>query len=86
MSLPEAVHRMTGRPAAVFKFKDRGAIRAGAFADLVLFDKDTVIDTASFEHPERPATGIEAVMVNGAMVWQGGQETGARPGVALLRN
>jgi N-acyl-D-amino-acid deacylase len=85
MSLPEAVHRMTGRPASQFKIKDRGAIREGAFADLVLFDKHTVIDTATFEKPEQPAAGIDTVMVNGQTVWHGGRETGARPGRALLR-
>lgn len=86
MSLPEAVHRMTGRPAAQFKLKDRGAIRTGAFADLVLFDKHTIIDSATFDHPDRPAAGIEAVMANGSVIWQGGHETGARPGRALLRD
>ncbi len=86
MSLPEAVHRMTGRPASQFKLTDRGAIRAGAFADLVLFDKSTIIDSATFDHPDRPATGIETVMVNGSTVWQSGDETGARPGRTLLRS
>ncbi|MEO8559050.1 MAG: D-aminoacylase [Rhodospirillales bacterium] len=85
MSLPEAVHRMTGRPAAQFKLKDRGGIKVGAFADLVLFDKDTVIDTATFDKPEQPAAGIELVMVNGQIVWQDGRETGARAGGVLQR-
>lgn len=86
MSLPEAVHRMTGRPAAQFKLQDRGTLRVGAFADLVLFDKDSVIDSASFDQPERPAIGIEIVVVNGAVVWQQGAAAIARPGRVLLRN
>ena len=62
---------------------DRGLVRPGHFADLVLFDPATVIDRATFEAPTRPAAGIECVWVNGEAVWRDGQATGARPGRAI---
>jgi N-acyl-D-amino-acid deacylase len=79
-SLEEAVHRMSGKPAQVFGLKDRGEIREGAYADLVLFDPKTVIDRATFDAPETPAGGIERVYVNGEMVWHDLAWTGATPG------
>ena len=79
-SLEEAVHRMSGKPASVFGLKDRGVIRTGAFADMVLFNPKTVIDRATFDAPETPAGGIERVYVNGALVWHDLAWTGARPG------
>lgn len=82
-SLETAVYRMTGLPAAQFGLTGRGAIRPGAFADMVLFDPDTVIDRATFADPIQPAAGIELVMVNGRVVWRDGAHTGARPGRAL---
>ena len=84
-SLEEAVHKMTGLPAQRFGLADRGVLRAGALADLVLFDPETVIDTATFEQPKQPARGIELVMVNGRAVWRDGTNTGARPGRAIRR-
>lgn len=83
--LEEAVHKMTGKAAARFGLRDRGAIRPGAFADLVLFDPDTVADRATFEDPARPAAGIDMVLVNGQMVLDGGRLTGARAGRVLRR-
>lgn len=82
-SVEEAVRKMTALPAARFGLRDRGAIRQGAFADLVLFDPETVIDLATWEDPIRPAAGIRAVFVNGREVWRDGASTGARPGRAL---
>lgn len=79
-SLEEAVHRMSGKPASVFGLSDRGVIRKGAFADLVLFNPKTVIDRATFDAPETPAGGIERVYVNGQLVWHDLAWTGARPG------
>ncbi|MDH3593753.1 MAG: D-aminoacylase [Rhodospirillales bacterium] len=81
--LEEAVHRMTGLPARRFGLAKRGALRPGAFADLVLFDPETVIDTATFEAPKTPAAGIDLVLVNGRAVWRDGETTGARPGRAI---
>ena len=84
-SLEEAVHRMTGIPARVFGLEGRGTIRAGACADLVLFDEERIIDEADFSAPTRSATGIYQVIVNGTQVWRGGEWTGARPGRVLRR-
>jgi N-acyl-D-amino-acid deacylase len=84
-SLEEAVRRMTSLTAAHFGLTDRGVLREGAFADLVLFDAERVIDRATFEHPKSPAAGIELVLVNGAPVWRNGATTGQRPGRALRR-
>ena len=84
-SLEEAVHRMTGVPARVFGLTDRGTVRAGAYADLVLFDAERVIDEADFSAPTRQATGIYQVIVNGKQIWRGGEWTGAKPGRILRR-
>ncbi len=83
--LEEAVHRMTGVPARVFGLTDRGAVRAGAHADLVLFDAERVIDESDFSVPTRQATGIYQVIVNGKQIWRGGEWTGAKPGRILRR-
>ena len=83
--LEEAVRRMTALPAAQFGLKDRGMLRPGAYADLVLFDPATIADTATFEKPKMPAAGIARVMVNGRTVWCDGGATGERPGRALRR-
>lgn len=73
LSLEQAVHKMTGLTARVFGMQDRGAIREGAFADLVLFDPETVIDTATFTKPIQPARGITEVWVNGVSSYVGGR-------------
>ncbi len=84
-SLEEAVRKMTSLPARQFGLKDRGVVREGAYADLVLFDPATVLDRASFDTPTLPAAGIELVLVNGRVVWRDGTSTGERPGRALRR-
>ncbi|MEE8245854.1 MAG: amidohydrolase family protein, partial [Alphaproteobacteria bacterium] len=84
-TIEEAVRRMTGLSAKVFGFADRGRVRPGAFADLVLFDAGAVRDEATFDEPLRAAAGIELVMVNGETVWRDGESTGARPGRVLRR-
>jgi N-acyl-D-amino-acid deacylase len=78
--IEDAVRRMTGQAAAVFGFRDRGVIREGAFADITVFDANTIIDVASFDEPAQPAIGIDCVLVNGQPVWRDGGSTGERPG------
>jgi len=83
--LETAVHKMTGLTATTFGLKDRGVVREGACADLTVFDAGTVGEVATFAQPITPARGIEAVIVNGAVVWLDGRATGARPGQVLRR-
>ena len=83
--LETAVYKMTGLTANKFGLKDRGVLRAGAYADITLFNADTVIDAADFAHSTLPARGIGTVIVNGAIVWRDSKPTGARPGRVLLR-
>ena len=85
MSLEEGVHRMTVLSAQQFFLKDRGCIKEGMFADITIFDPDTIIDTATFEKPISKAEGIDQVIVNGELVWTEGQCTGSRPGVVIKR-
>lgn len=82
-SLEEAVRRMTSLPASVFGLKDRGCILEGAYADITIFNPETIIDSANFDSPTQPAEGILAVMTNGTFIWRNGKPTGARPGRAL---
>src|ERR1051325_8252981 len=84
LALPEAIRKMTSFPAARFKLRDRGLIRPGFKADLVLFDPNRIIDRATFQEPQLLSTGVERVFVNGAEVWNG-KTTGNRPGKALRR-
>jgi len=83
LTLPEAIRKMTSLPAQRLGWKDRGVIREGAFADLVLFDPETVIDRSTFAKPFELPAGIEKVFVNGELVWDAGKPTGARPGRGL---
>ena len=85
MSMEEGIHRMTGLSARKFGIKNRGMIETGKYADITIFDPDTVIDTATFERPITPATGIELVMVNGKLAWKNGTNTTNRAGKALRR-
>lgn len=80
MSLEQAVHKMTGLSANHMGFKDRGVIRPGAAADLVLFDPEIVIDHATPRNPGALSTGITKVWVNGQIVFENNQPTGRRPG------
>jgi len=83
VTLPQAVHKMTGLPAHRLGWSDRGTLKVGAVADLVLFNPDTVIDHATFAHPHELSTGIEKVFVSGTLIWNGGKPTGAKPGQVL---
>lgn len=84
-TLEEAVRKMTGLSAKRFGLADRGEVREGAFADLVIFDPATVIDAGDFANPLEPAAGIDMVMVNGTVIREDGTATGARPGRPLAR-
>lgn len=84
-SLAEAVHKMTGLPAQRFGLQDRGVIREGAFADLTLFDPESILDTATFAEPKQPAQGIAEVWVNGALAYTAQGSTGQRAGRFLPR-
>lgn len=79
-SLPEAIYKMTGMPAQRFGLAQRGRIREGYFADLVLFDPEKIIDRATFADPMRPAFGIEQVWVNGSLSYTGEGTTKNRSG------
>jgi len=83
--LQQAIHKMTGFPAEKFGFTDRGEIRQGAFADLVVFDPATVIDRGTFTDPNRYPEGFDQVFVNGVQVVREGKHTGAKPGKTLRR-
>jgi len=80
ISLPEAIRRLTTLPAANLKIGDRGALEEGYFADIVVFDPDTITDHATFAKPQQYATGVRDVLVNGVSVLRDGEHTGATPG------
>ena len=86
LTLSEAVRKMTSVPARRFKLKDRGLIRAGFKADLVVFDPNTIIDRATFQEPQLTSAGVKHVFVNGSEVWRDDRATGNHPGRALRRN
>jgi N-acyl-D-amino-acid deacylase len=83
LSLPQAVHKMTGLPARRLGLGDRGVVRAGARADLVVFDHRRVADRATYANPHRYPVGIEHVLVNGRFVIKDGEHTGSLPGRVL---
>ena len=85
ISLEQAIHKMTGLPAAKLNLKDRGQIKSGMAADLVLFDPMQIRDQATFETPHQYACGISHVFVNGQAVVRKGTHTGKRPGRRLSR-
>jgi N-acyl-D-amino-acid deacylase len=85
LTLAEAVHKMTGMPAARLGLSDRGLLEVGRKADLVLFNPDTVIDNATFADPYQYPTGIEWVFVNGQAVVTPEGHTGALAGTVLTR-
>ncbi len=83
LTLPDAIRKMTSAPAHRLRLVDRGEIRKGAFADLVLFDPKTVHDRATFANPLALSAGIQRVFVNGELVWDLGKTTGKHPGRVL---
>jgi N-acyl-D-amino-acid deacylase len=84
LSLEEAIRRMTSLPAQKFRLSDRGLIRPGMAADIVIFNENNVQDLSSFEKPHQYAKGFQYVIVNGALVVENGQHTGVRSGKPLF--
>jgi N-acyl-D-amino-acid deacylase len=85
LSLEDAIRKMTSLPAQTFGLKNRGLIKEGYVADILLIDENVVADQATFEQPHQYAKGFEYVMVNGKLVIDKGQYTGALPGKAVRR-
>jgi dihydroorotase/N-acyl-D-amino-acid deacylase len=85
MSLETAVYKMTGQSAARLKLKDRGVLRAGAYADVVVFNPDSIADKSTFEQPHQYPVGIDYVFVNGVAAVDGGAFTDSRAGRVLKR-
>lgn len=83
LRLADAIHRCTGLVAETFGITDRGTVKVGQAADLVIFNPDTVVDEATFLDPQQFPTGIETVIVNGTPVVDSARHTGARPGRVL---
>ena len=84
-TLQDAVRRMTSLPASNIGLADRGTLRPGAFADVVVFDPATIADRATYDAPHQYAAGVQHVFVNGTQVLHNGAHTGATPGRALKR-
>ncbi len=80
ISIEEAVHRLTGLPATNLRLDHRGLLAPGYFADVVVFDPESIIDMATFEEPHQLAEGVLHVFVNGDQVLRDGEHTGATPG------
>ncbi len=83
LTLPDAVRKMTGLPASILGLTDRGLLKSGQAADVAIFDPATVGETNSFERPKSYARGVPYVLVNGVLVIDKGEHTGARPGKPL---
>ena len=80
LTLPDAIRKMTSWPAERMRMNDRGVIREGMWADVVIFNYDTIEDTATWENPVETPKGIPYVLVNGEVVIDNGTHTGALPG------
>ena len=83
LTLPDAIRKMTSWPATRMRLASRGLIKEGCWADVVIFDYNKIKDEASYEHPFRPPTGIDYVLVNGQVVIEKGKHTGAKPGKVI---
>jgi N-acyl-D-aspartate/D-glutamate deacylase len=86
LSLPQAIYKMTGGSAAALGLVDRGLLREGYHADITIFDPEQVADRATFDDPHQYAAGISTVIVNGTVVIDAGEHTGALPGQVLRRH
>jgi N-acyl-D-amino-acid deacylase len=85
LKLEDAIRRMTGAPAQLLRLHDRGLLKEGYFADVVVLDADTVADRATYDNPMAESVGISHVLVNGQTVVQGGTYTGCTPGQVIYR-
>jgi N-acyl-D-amino-acid deacylase len=83
ISLTEAIRRLTSLPATNLGLNHRGLLEKGMFADVVVFDPQTIADRATFENPHQYSVGVRDVFVNGIEVLKNGEHTGAKPGKAL---
>jgi N-acyl-D-amino-acid deacylase len=83
LSLEEAIRRMTSLPAQKFQLKDRGLLKEGMAADIVVFDANSVSDLSTFEQPHQYSTGFQFVLVNGQLVVDQSKHTGVRSGQPL---
>jgi len=83
ITLEDAIRKMTSMPATAFRFRDRGLLREGLVADIVIFDPEKVTDNATFEDPHHYATGFKAVLVNGVPVVTDDEVTGKLPGKTI---
>ncbi|MFC1562223.1 amidohydrolase family protein [candidate division KSB1 bacterium] len=81
--LEEAVRRLTSFPVSNMKIQSRGMLNPGYYADIVIFDSETIIDHATFEDPHQYSTGVQHVFVNGVQVLKDGEHTGAKPGMVV---
>jgi N-acyl-D-amino-acid deacylase len=86
LSLEEGVRKMTSYPAALFGLKDRGVIRPGALADLVIFNRSKIKDRATFENPRREAKGVSTVIVNGRVAFEGNEFKDPSRGKVIRRD
>ncbi len=85
LTLEEAIRKFTALPAGRMRFADRGVLKAGMWADVVVFDPETIRDVATFENPNQLSEGMQFVLVNGVPVIDGGKMTNALPGRVLTR-
>jgi len=83
LSLEDAIRKMTSLPAQRVGIKDRGILKVGFYADIVMFDPETITDKATFENPHQYSEGMSLVLVNGKPVWENGKFTGNLPGRVL---
>ena len=83
MTLPDAIRKFSALPAQRMRLTDRGVLKQGMWADVVVFDPATIRDKATFENPNRFSEGMEYVLVNGVPVIENSKMTGALPGKVL---
>jgi dihydroorotase/N-acyl-D-amino-acid deacylase len=83
ITLEDAIRKFSALPAQRMRLTDRGVLKAGMWADVVVFDPDTIRDVATFENPNRLSQGMDYVLVNGVAVIDQGKQTGVLPGKVL---